>query len=355
MKKISIVIIATVALTLVLVLSSIPKDKEESENAYGGAIYSEDNAGDNEGVDSDIEASGDLKKASSSVLERIAKLEKSPEQPEERVILDYSEDWCVYTELTERDRNYAQAELSDWKASTGQYGFNTLKEYGYAGFGNSNVAKPYLEVAKADVQFHIDNKDEMAMFAAIDREDFDLNEKSEIARELLVQGFTGKAIRHLVIHELLLAKISFRSNSDAITDDVRKHLSQALTYAAFSLNRHDASGFVQLIEMFGTVPEFKDTLNPALVLSESEAETAASNATLLAEMVDSERSNRGLPALEDTELSKIAKYELDHSMGRIWGLEPATMQVLNERIGTQLTSLANNDCRARHSELYARR
>ena len=193
----------------------------------------------------------------------------------------------------------------------------------------------------------------MAMFAALDRDDFEMQEAFKVAQQLLILGYTGKAIQSLVIHEMVLAGVKYDSNSGKITDTVRKHLEQAMTYATYSLKNYDAIGLIQIIDDVETDEKFKSHLNPALIFSERELETIASNAEELSEWIRSERNKKGLPAL-NRELSKIAKHELDRDIGMLYGREPVTMKILNEHFGSHLPQLATNDCRAKHSELFAR-
>jgi hypothetical protein len=271
----------------------------------------------------------------------------------QRELMDYSDDWCNYGQLSERDQSYAQAELDDWEASVGRFAYNVYKEFGYQGYDNSYVSEPYLEISKDSLLTYIDEEDPMAMFAALDRDDFEMQEAFKVAQQLLILGYTGKAIQSLVIHEMVLAGVKYDSNSGKITDTVRKHLEQAMTYATYSLKNYDAIGLIQIIDDVETDEKFKSHLNPALIFSERELETIASNAEELSEWIRSERNKKGLPAL-NRELSKIAKHELDRDIGMLYGREPVTMKILNEHFGSHLPQLATNDCRAKHSELFAR-
>jgi hypothetical protein len=193
----------------------------------------------------------------------------------------------------------------------------------------------------------------MAMFAALDRLDFRLYEQVKIAKELLVLGYTGKAIQQLVSYEMTQASVKYDINSGVITDTIKQHLKQAVTYAVYSLRNYDTIGFIQLINAFETDPKFEDHLNPALVLSPNDIETIANDAQQLSEWVKSIRVEKGLPAF-DRELIKIAKHELDRDVGMLYGKQPTMMKIFSESFGNRLPQLATNDCRMKHSEVFAR-
>jgi hypothetical protein len=272
----------------------------------------------------------------------------------QRELVDYSGDWCTLGQLSQRDQSYAQAELEDWKVSVGRFAFNVPTEFGYQGYDNSYVANPYLEISKDDLMAYIEDDEPIAMFAALDRYDIELREQFEIAKQLLVLGYTGKAIQHLVIHEMTQASVKYDTDSSTITDRVKQHLSNALTYATYSLRNYDSIGFIQLSNNIETNPKFEEHLNPALVLSEGDIAAISDNAKQISGWVKSTRFEKGLPPL-DRELSKIAKHELDRDIGMLYGKEPIFMQILNQNFGDELPQLETNDCRIRHSQVFARR
>jgi hypothetical protein len=271
----------------------------------------------------------------------------------QRELIDYDGDWCQYRQLSESDRSYAKAELDDWKASVGRFGFNIAKEFGYEGFDDSYaVSEPYLEISKNKLSTYISSGEPFAMLAALDRDDFGLEEKFDVAEELLVLGYTGKAIQYLVIHEMANASAAFSVNGGKITQKIREHLRQILTYSAYSLENHDAIGFIELINNVEYDENYKESLNPALVLTQKEIEAIGEDVKQLSQSIESKRSNKGLPPL-DRELSKIAKHELDRDIGMFYGKAPFTMQILDERFGDYLPQLETNECREKHSQLFA--
>jgi hypothetical protein len=293
-------------------------------------------------------------KKATDLVEREPEFAEPSATDHQRELVDYSEDWCQYGQLSERDQAYAEAELKDWEASIGRFAFNVQAETGYQAYDNSYyLSEPYLEISKGDLIAHIDNEDPMAMFAALDRLDFRLYEQVKIAKELLVLGYTGKAIQQLVSYEMTQASVKYDINSGVITDTIKQHLKQAVTYAVYSLRNYDTIGFIQLINAFETDSKFEDHLNPALVLSPNDIETIANDAQQLSEWVKSIRVEKGLPAF-DRELIKIAKHELDRDVGMLYGKQPTMMKIFSESFGNRLPQLATNDCRMKHSEVFAR-
>lgn len=267
---------------------------------------------------------------------------------------DYSDNWCSYKELTQQDRDFAKQELEDWELSVGRIMYNVESNEGFSEIGNGYVAAPYLEISKDELLNFIEENDATAMFAALDRTDLRLSEKREIAEKLLVQGYTGKAIQHLVITEMVLASSNYRANNSQITDKVRLHISNALKFAIFSLRNNDAIGFIQLVDMIGADPLFAEQLNPVFVLSKLEIQKAVEASNSVSDSIESQRYDMNLPPFEKND-SKIAKHQMDLDMGMLFGKQPSTMQVLRGYLSDELHQLEATDCRTMHSEMFAKR
>lgn len=277
--------------------------------------------------------------------------DQPPTPPVEK--LDYSEDWCQYRQLSDKDQRFAEAELSDWKASVGRYGFHIRTEYGYQDDGSGDVLQPYLEISKDVLRAYIDNGNPLAMLGAITRADFRLEEQDDIAKELLVLGYTGNAIQYLVIRETLTAA-KFYQTDGVLSKRVKTALQQALVYATFGLENYDAIGVLQLVyysdvfqDLYSSGPEKR------FELSASDLGEVTIKTEQLTQWVNKQRFARGLPDLL-REPSKIAKHELDRDIGTLYGLRPEIMNALNEYLGSEFTHLSPNECNEVHREMFAR-
>ena len=107
---------------------------------------------------------------------------KPPKANHATQTVDYADDWCVYSQLSEKDRDYANEELLDWEISVGRLAYNVPTESGYQMNDESYQTDAYVEIPLSDLRAHINNEKPMAMFAALDRYDIEAQEQLNIAK-----------------------------------------------------------------------------------------------------------------------------------------------------------------------------
>lgn len=257
-------------------------------------------------------------------------------------ILDYEDDWCFKKQLSESDKERAEQEIADWKATTG----NRLRYWNAEQQDFTPHAKdprlPYLELSVQELLRHVDNEEPGAMLAAMDNDEISYDLKDKIAKELLVLGYTGTAITHLILMEQSNTESEFRING--FSEKTKQHLRSMLMYATYSLNLHDAGGFSDLTILTHGLDDFAIALNPTLALIDDDFEKIALQADALHQEIASKRQERGLPPIKRN-LSKAAQYKINVDVALMYEFAPEMAEVLASRYEHLYSQLANSECR----------
>lgn len=299
-----------------------------------------------------IKNAQELFQTSESVLsyQESADLTNTEDTPETQTFMDYEDDWCFLGQLSEADQERADEEIMVWRAKTGQnMEYWNSKERRFLSHPD-DPRLPYIDLSQKELLRHVDNEEPGAMLAAMDNHDISYDQKDDIAKQLLVLGYTGTAMSHLIIKELVNAETHYKEHG--LSEKVKRHIGTAMMYATYSLNRHDADGIELIVTRSHGMNIFEVELNPTLIFIDEDFEKITSQAEVLKNRIAGLRNEKGLLPLTQN-LTRAAQHQMNSSVGSMYGRDSASTEILALRYEHLFPQLASNECRELQAQLVS--
>lgn len=254
--------------------------------------------------------------------------------------MDYDADWCIAaTDLSPQDITYFKRELEDWNISRGRI-IPAIRD----GIGNvyladsSQYIAPYMESSYDAIweQIQVDNI--FAMIAALNRHDIDIENQRKIAQRLVIKGYTATALSHLVMVELVNAKMMYERTGQ-INTDAEDHLYLALAYTAYGIKHFDLDAVFTYVRMVSSA-DFPPELKPLYSLGKDNRINDYIHR--LEEFINKARVHENMILSAPEDIPKAARHDFESMLAylyREYGYELNDLKVtLSDTTGAMLES-----------------
>lgn len=268
--------------------------------------------------------------------------------------IPYEEDWCIKgVDLTEKDYAFAQQEIDDWRNRTGEIWLNqTLLDGNYTENRNAELLTPYQEMNPESLLDLAKKDDRYAMIAALQRQDLEWDEQTDIANRLLVLGTTSMSLIHLINREMAYAKVEY-DDKNRVTPKVRKRLVNALTYVSYGITQFDSSALTHYVSLTDYAEITGDSLLPNLILSAKDFEQVEINVQFMTEKINEQQIKENLPTFNEHEVPKAARQEFQSRLAFLYLNYQQSIERLRRLPLALSSSIGKTKCVERYLSLYA--
>jgi hypothetical protein len=233
--------------------------------------------------------------------------------------IPYEDNWCIRSiDLNENDLAYAQQELNDWKEKTGEIWQNhNVNDGKYYDDNNAELLQSFKELDKESLLALAKQDNRYAMIAALQRNDIDWTEQTNIANRLLVFGTTSMSLIHLINREMAFAKVKLEDN-DKVTDEVRMRLIKVLTYVFYGNSQYDSSPLTHYVSLTDHDEFSEKALVPNHLLSPEDFEQVERNVEYMTKNIQEQQVKENLTPLSEFDVPKAALHEFDSRLAFLY-------------------------------------
>ncbi|MDP5215256.1 hypothetical protein ORJ66_19545 [Pseudoalteromonas tunicata] len=328
---------------LVLGLSYIYFSEEKQGLSYERINSAANNKVTNKAIDikevdlnvkPDSKQNPQIEKIKVDVQERYEKIQHLTGENSGKRMLSYEDNWCINNEdLTENDADYAEEQLKNWRLSRGYAKFweggnelaNGLDLHSEDFPGeNDELLNPYREADKNTLLRLADNDDMRALTTMINSNDYemyDLRERFEISKKLIVLGDTSTGLINLVIYRLSKAQSAQRTGKDPVG-----YLKSALAYIEFGMMRGDAYSLSVLIRKLSGHDSSFSGLDPSKILDNEDFIEINQLARSYFDWANEVRHKKGLPSFEDVNDHRVSTMNNNNVLSEYYRDYPEIME-----------------------------
>ena len=255
----------------------------------------------------------------------------------------YEEDWCaIELDLKESDVNFAISQSVEWDIARGKTEFlAAVDQKVRLPDKREQMLAPYKHMDEQQLSYLASQNDELALLSALDGGPFTMREKDDFALKLLTLGKTGDAISHLVISNIIEAKLRYQKSGEL--DDVSlERITDAFMFANFAAEYYDISGIAYFLfaqQKFG-----KDGTHLLDILKPQDLVVIEQKLVELKAELNKMRVKLHLQPLETIDIPKIAKHDFTYGLAFTYNLAGYNMQRFMELNLASPVSIKKDSC-----------
>lgn len=219
-----------------------------------------------------------------------------------RANLNYEDEWCSTLQLNEKDKQFALDEDDRWRLESGNVSFGRLKQLYGRDENNNSLGITYQNMSDEDLLLSAESGDDLARQVILSRFSIDEDTRDKIAKGLIIEGKTGRAIHHFVIKNTV--QFTYALENQQPLEVKKNHLLNAIVYANYGLERYDATGIEILVSSLKRADKEFDVSS---FLTDSDLLKIKEKTKKLKKSIRSARFSRNIPRNVNDDIPKAAK------------------------------------------------
>ncbi|MBF7074374.1 hypothetical protein ISG33_13290 [Glaciecola sp. MH2013] len=245
--------------------------------------------------------------------------------------------------LNERDFDLTIQQYIDWNAELGV--FLLLEQdspEAFREFSNTDHVEPYRDMPLERLKILIGQEDRLAMIAALQRTDVDIENQERIANELFLLGDTIVALRHKMIVEIASAGVNFEIEQ-TVSPETKQHVKNALAYVSYGIQRKSLGTLYEYIT-FTNEPDYNKALHHSNILNDKDYEDIRLLTEEMILTINSHRDKENYQAIDNIDLPKVATTGSNLLLAISYLEYPSYLESLKLKDQDGELSLAKNQC-----------